>query len=435
MRSHKKTILCLLFHVFALQAQHNISYYQHIAPLVEAHCMPCHSKGGDASFALSNYEQVSQKAATIAHVTARRLMPPYPANPHYRHFANENYLNDRDIALVAQWVAEGKNLGNKPLCRKRKRPKLPKSTAAAKSAVHAIGVPQALPILGDNKDRFERVLLPTELSDSTAVVGFAFRNTNRPALHHSELMICSADDCATTSKLDKRVGDSRSYEGGDIGGNYSYLSGWLPGQSTLNGDFFPIGFAKILPPQTNFLYLLHYGPSPIDQTDSAGVLLYTVPTNSPLRPVESIDLHGTQAFGKNRFVIPPDTIITLHNQRRVDSPFSVFAILPHAHHLAQKMRAYALTPTRDTIPLLQIDRWRFAWQWQYKLPQLLVLPQGSVIYFWVTYDNTVNNPENPYRPPQKVGYSFDANSEMMELFLIGSPYQSGDENRQLQWLE
>lgn len=424
-----------LFFCFSIQAQVKVTYYRHIAPILMQHCQPCHSEGGDAPFALTNYEQIAKKAASIVYVTANKYMPPYPADPEYRHFANENYLTLNEQNLIAQWVKSGKAIGKKNKHYNEKNVKKRNKTdifTLKSTPDRVLSVPQTLSIKGDNKDRFERIVLPQHLDDSVAIAGFAFRNSNRRALHHSELMFCTANDCAHPNNFDGRVGDVLLYESKEIGGNYSYLSGWLPGQSAQNGDFFPQGFAKTMHKNTGFLYLLHYAPSPIAQTDSASIELYYATSNAP-RPVESLDLHGTQVYGKKTFVIPPDTIVTLHNQLKVKSDFSVFAVMPHAHHLAQSMLAYAVTPNTDTIRLLKIDRWRFAWQWQYKLPKMLILPRGSTIHFWVTYNNTAQNPENPHRPPQKVFYSFDADSEMMELFLLGSSYRSGDEKLILKW--
>lgn len=39
-------------------------------------------------------------------------MPPWLADPNYRHFANETYLSDDEIALTHQWIADGTPIGD-----------------------------------------------------------------------------------------------------------------------------------------------------------------------------------------------------------------------------------------------------------------------------------------------------------------------------------
>ncbi len=53
-----------------------LTYVHDIAPIVAAHCAPCHRPGEPGPFPLLTYEDVHKRAAQIVAVTRRRYMPP-----------------------------------------------------------------------------------------------------------------------------------------------------------------------------------------------------------------------------------------------------------------------------------------------------------------------------------------------------------------------
>ncbi len=75
------------------------------------------------------------------------------------------------------------------------------------------------------------------------------------------------------------------------------------------------------------------------------------------------------------------------------------------HLLGAKFLAYAVELSGDTIPLVHIAKWDFRWQYFYTYPKLLVIPAGSTIHVFGTFDNTADNKENPFNPPQRVKLS------------------------------
>ena len=83
------------------------NFSQHIAPIVLNHCVRCHRSGGGAPFELTSFAKVKNKAKTIAKVTSLRIMPPWPADPNYSHFVDENFLSQSQINLIQRWVKDG----------------------------------------------------------------------------------------------------------------------------------------------------------------------------------------------------------------------------------------------------------------------------------------------------------------------------------------
>ena len=104
--------------------------------------------------------------------------------------------------------------------------------------------------------------------------------------------------------------------------------------------------------------------------------------------------------------------------------------------LGKKFKAYAIDLHNDTIPLIKIDNWNFRWQYFYTFKNPLKITGGSEIIVEATYDNTIDNHDNPFSPPREIterkGFngkgSMRTTDEMLQFIINYLPYQEGDEN-------
>ena len=282
-----------------------------------------------------------------------------------------------------------------------------------------------------NKDVFQRFHIPGNVNKTINVSSFKFTPGNRDLVHHAELFY----DSASTLNIQYSP-DELSYIKGDTYilrdstlTSYIYAAGWLPG---LGSEDFPKGMAMRIKENATFYFLIHYVPTPIEEYDSSSFLIYTH-NDEPERYVEVVPVWSSHHMVDGPLLIPADTVITFHSVNTIDKDLSAFSVLAHAHHLARKMLAYAVTPLSDTIPLLRINDWDFNWQYIYKFNSYIKLPKDTKVHFWVTYDNTVNNPENPFVPPRDITSSFKADDEMMELFIYTVPYKRDDEHSTIEY--
>ena len=133
-------------------------------------------------------------------------------------------------------------------------------------------------------------------------------------------------------------------------------------------------------------------------------------------------------------VIPPDTVMTFHTRAQIRQDISLLTVNPHMHLLGKRFKAWAIPPQGDTIPLVHIPDWDFRWQYFYTFEQMIHLPAGTRIEVEATYDNTVDNPNNPFFPPQTVAErngSMRTTDEMLQFIITYVPYRPGDEKRSL----
>ena len=104
------------------------------------------------------------------------------------------------------------------------------------------------------------------------------------------------------------------------------------------------------------------------------------------------------------------------------------------HLLGKSIKSFAILPEGDTIPLISIPEWDFHWQYFYTFKKMIYIPEGSRICVEAWFDNTSDNPDNPFNPPQLVmerNGSMRTTDEMLQLIISYIPYREGDENIEL----
>jgi hypothetical protein len=150
--------------------------------------------------------------------------------------------------------------------------------------------------------------------------------------------------------------------------------------------------------------------------------------------IESFNIgsSGGIAEPEPELLIPADSVKKFEITADVAKDLSYIALNPHMHYLGSEMKAFAITPDMDTIPLIWIKKWDFRWQEFYKPLSLIKIPKGSVIKVQATYDNTADNPDNQFSPPRDVAAGARSSDEMMSLIVMSVAYREGDENIALQ---
>jgi tetratricopeptide (TPR) repeat protein len=88
----------------------------------------------------------------------------------------------------------------------------------------------------------------------------------------------------------------------------------------------------------------------------------------------------------------------------------------HAHYLARDMQGFATLPNGEKKWLIWIKDWNFQWQGDYKYKTPVHVPKGSKLTMRFTYDNTTNNPRNPFNPPRRTLWGLQTTDEMGELY-------------------
>ncbi|MDX2249681.1 MAG: hypothetical protein SF052_23055 [Bacteroidia bacterium] len=418
-----------------------VTFSEHIAPIIFQNCTPCHRPGSAGPFSLITYRDVARKAKMIAQVTRTRFMPPWPADPEYRHFQGEKRLTQYEIDLLSLWLNQGRLLGDSSLI--PPLPPYPEGSQLGEPDL-VIEMEDVFPIAGDNTDRFLFMKIPYEIERDTFIRLIEFVPGNAEIVHHVNSHLVSYDDEAKTNVFEGERAVNREIVPVEIAyprlgllnddGTYPTLTplvcSYLPG---VTPSVYPaeIGGYRMKRKGAILLNDMHYGPSASDTFDRSRFNVFFAKT-PPKRPTMEIQL-GTLGISAivPPLVIPPDTIMTFTTRAVIQNDISLLTLNPHMHLLGKSFLAYAVTVEGDTIPLIRIPEWDFRWQFYYTFEKMLKIPKGAVICVEATFDNTADNPSNPFDPPRVVAErngSMRTTDEMLQFILTYVPYQKGDEN-------
>ncbi|MBA3829107.1 MAG: hypothetical protein H0X33_09245 [Taibaiella sp.] len=423
-----------------------ITFTEHIAPVLYSNCTICHRHGGNAHFALVTYADARAYASSIAYVVSQHLMPPWPADPSYTHFVGERLLSEHDIQLIQSWVKQGAQQG--PTDR---LPTLPAYPVGSTIGTPDMRIPvQPYFLKANSSDRFLLIKVPYELPHDTFAAVIEFMPGRHNVVHHvNGDMVKYQFDKKTNVFTGENVADMvedttilQAYRRMGLpndDGSYPVLQksvvNYLPG---VFAQRYPDGIGGFMLPRKGAFLLndLHYGyTSGNDVWDSSYINIFFT-RFPPDRPVQEFQL-GTLGIApvEPELVIQPNTTKHVTSRFTVPTDISILTVNPHMHLLGKAFKAYALKPDKDTIRLIYIPRWDFNWQYFYTYRKMVKIPSGSTIVAEGDYDNTTNNPQNPFHPPQLVrerNGSMKATDEMFQFIVTYLPYKDGDENISLE---
>jgi hypothetical protein len=418
-------------------------FFPEIAALIYTNCTPCHRDGGSAPFSLARYEDVRKRSRMIRLVTGKRIMPPWPADPSYRHFLGEKVLSQEQIDRIALWVDAGAPIGD--TTQKIFPGYFPESSNLGEPDLVLRFPPFAIP--DDGLDRFLLMKIPFQLNADTFVRAIEFIPGERMAVHHMNANLISYRPGAKSDVFGGRRilptdhGNSalevhRAMDNLNDDGTWPELTrmvcNYLPG---VQHAAYPAGIGGFRLPKQGAFFIndMHYGPSSVPLTDESKFNIFFA-EKRPERPTREF-LMGT--FGESGtpieppLIVPPDTVMTFRTRFTLPADISLLTLNPHMHLLGRSFLAYAVSPKGDTIPLIRIPKWNFRWQYFYTFEHMLPLKAGTTLYVEGVMDNTRNNPDNPFDPPRPVGEpetgSMRTVDEMLQFIVTYVDYRPGDD--------
>lgn len=421
------------------------TYARDIQPILARSCVSCHQPNQIGHFNLLTYQDALLNANKISYTVSNRIMPPWPADPHYTEFVGQMVLSANEIETIVDWVAAGCPPGDTSSIK-------PISLAANRSFLgvpdKTIAVPPSYFDSGQ-VDRFLLVKVPFELPSDTFLRAVEFVPGNTRLVHHVNGDMVRFDfdkkkDVADGARVVPMVLDSTirdAYQRVGVlhdDGSYPLLAksvvNYLPG---VLAQQYPegIGGWKVNRKNAFLLADLHYGPADNASSDSSYINLFFAP-KAPERPMREFQM-GTLGVSPivPPLVIPPNKISTYTTEWVVPETISIVTINPHMHWLGKSFKAYALPPNADTIRLIHIPKWNFNWQFFYTFKKMVVVPAGSRIVVEGVFDNTSNNPFNPNYPPKVVSDkdgSMKSSDEMFQFIVNYVTYKPGDESVSLE---
>jgi Secretion system C-terminal sorting domain len=409
-------LLCIVFN----SSMHAQTWSENVAPILFNHCTKCHHPGGIGPSSFLTYEDAYNGQSSIYTAIMSGEMPPWPADPNYRHFVGENVLTTQEKQTIENWISAGAPSGDLALAPTtpvyNDNTQLPNIDATFTTPNYTSPA--------TNSDYYRTFVIPSGLLQDGWLDAIEIIPGNDDIVHH---VVISYDPTGAGAAQDAAdPGDGFQSTGGGLVDGAKFIAAWAPGGGPL---WVPNGFAQRLEAGGDFLIEFHYPAGSIGQSDQTTVNLHYSNDPTP-REVwyNPILVHIPGVLDQNFLFIPANQTATFTETYNVPYNVTLIGCFPHMHLIGRSISSWAELPGGTTEPLISIPNWRFNWQLSYNYPQLLAIPQGTQLRAEAFYDNTSANPYNPNSPPQLVVAGEETGDEMMIVFYCYTYYVSGDEN-------
>ncbi|MFM2218161.1 MAG: hypothetical protein RL240_2479, partial [Planctomycetota bacterium] len=328
------------------------TYAEHVAPVLQAHCVSCHREGDIGPMDLSTYEDAAAWADMIVEVTQNRTMPPWHATQDHAKFANDRTLSEKELSILEQWATGGTESGDlqkvaKPIAATSgwllsKEPDLviPMSEEAYRVPKEGtINYQYFRADVGNDKDLWVR--------------GLEILPGARDVVHH--VLVFVAPKGAR-----KR----------DLGGARTFFAGYVPGT---RAELMPSGYAKRIPANSELVFQVHYTPNGTATEDLSKLGLLFTDEQSVTHEVV------TTSAVNLRFSIPPGAAnhaVTATLPEKLPE-CELISFSPHMHVRGKSFKYTIVYPGKRREVVLDIPHYDFNWQTEYRLASPIQVPAGT----------------------------------------------------------
>jgi peroxiredoxin len=363
----------------------DVTYSQHIGPILHKNCVRCHRPGEVAPFSLTSYDEVVGWAATIREAIDTGRMPPWHANPEHGKFWNDARLPDADKRLMDTWVENGCPEGDLSTA-----PKLPEFVVGWQipKPEFVYRMPQPFQVPAQGTVEYQHFTIDPGFTEDRWIKAAEARPGNRAVTHHLVVFFHPPG-----------TGDIEPIEP-----LINSIVGFAPGMPPA---IYPDGTYRRVPAGSRIIIQAHYTPCGTPQTDQSEVGFVFA---------DSKEVHKEMTVAAAlswQFRIPAGAAShQVEASHRFDQESLLYTLTPHMHLRGKSFRYVALFPDGREEILLDVPRYDFNWQNTYALAAPKLMPEGTRVRCTATFDNSTDNPANP-DPQAAVTWGDQTWQEMM----------------------
>jgi peroxiredoxin len=414
----------------ASPAEKTITYHEDVAPILRKHCMSCHSEGNAGPFSLTSYDDaVDMLKIGLQEIKARR-MPPAQAESDLE-IIRPNTIAPEEVETLRAWIKGGQVEGDPA------NATLLEPLPALKDFDSELGPPdivieQEEPFrLGPlGSDIYRHQVFPINSDRDLRVRAIQMLPSDRSIVHHA--LIGYMPHSEAQNALRNHGGPGPTYTKGDAGPgfwarhgigfrllppradgipSFSFLSAYVPGTGAYIA---PADADYIIPAGSDIVVQMHYHRNGKQSQDATRIGLWLRKGDQVSPKVASmLFIHGD-------FVVIPAGVkdMKVSGQWTIPQDCAIAGIAPHAHLLARTLEITADIPGRGPVLLVRVPRWDYDWQQPYFFKTPFLLPKGTTLKATGIFDNSANNPRNPFSPPQPVFLGEATTDEMLLPMLV-----------------
>lgn len=391
-----------------------VTYHQHIKPMMQTYCVGCHYDGGPSPFALQTYEQVKQHQVAAQWAISTGSMPPWFASDCCREYANDISLPADQQALFEQWIAQGATEGVPASL-----PKAPRAEPAPGEQQVVLKMPEAWETGRAGRDfELRCMLLDWPEAQDVFITSFGAKPGNRAIVHHILASIVPPSRVAefqARDDADDGLGWDCYGEGGNPT-NVQLIGGWVPGMDAVS---LPEGVGMKVPRGSKILFEVHYD---LSASKGADQTTFTFNTASKVdTEAKTLTMaHPLWLIGDGMHL--PAGEVTSHDVRTnlselygYDEPVVLYGTSIHMHELGVGGTVALQRADGSWECLLQLTDFEFGWQGLYYFKEPVTIHPGDTLYLSCQWDNRAQNQPDGREP---VDLQWGTDGEMCSAFLL-----------------
>ena len=273
-------------------------------------------------------------------------------------------------------------------------------------------MPEPFEVYAEGKDIYRYFALPLNQNEDRWVRAVEVRPSARAVVHHVLFFL-------------DRSGKARELDGKESAPGFKRkafpssgsLGAWAVGGTPLE---LSSDFAMSLPKGSDLVLQTHFHPTGKVEREKTRIGIYFADGPPKQRLIE---FQCPPGYGARTGldISPGEANYELRDHMIVPEDVKLVTVWGHGHQICTSIQAEATLPDGTKQPLFRIGEWKFDWQEQYVYADPLVLPKGTRIDTLITYDNSADNPVNPYDPPHRIFWGEQSTDEMGSVIFQGVP--------------
>jgi hypothetical protein len=375
------------------------TYHKDMRPLIEQHCIECHSPGGIGPFAFDSYEAVQSLAPAIFAAVSEGRMPPWPARDDCHPLRDVRSLPAADIQVIADWIANDTAEGD------------PDDYVEPIRMTLTLGPPTIEMDAGEGyvpdvslDDEYRCFVLDGTFEEDTFITAMDIIPGVREQVHHVQIHRIPGSRIASARSTDA-ASPGLGYQcfgGVGISGSENMFS-WRPGATAI---VFEAGDAGYIEAGSGIVIQVHYNNQfiPIGEEpkpDLTKIALWALPAGE--LPDRIVTRTGTTS-GIN---IPAgDADVVTESTRAMSSVSTVgrgflgggtylageiIGMTPHMHNLGTRLSSEIVRADGTRACMVDVPGWSFEWQLDYLFDAPVTYAPGDQLTIRCEYDNSPAN--------------------------------------------
>jgi hypothetical protein len=392
----------------------NLTFYADAQPIIENHCVRCHSDAGQGVGDFTDPDTVIAMAGMIGNSIESNIMPPPTSDPECQDYLDSDilYMQQESKDLILQWIEEGAELGD------------PETALSYDRSIHTIVDPDLVitlqepytPRFVDSNNpgnEYRCFAIPHGQTENFYITELHPIVDNPEMVHH--IVLAKGTDEGILSGSTSPQGVDCIDDGAFLSSFLNeggMMSGWAPGMSPIR---FPDSAGLLVRPDEYIVMQMHYYYSDaIEKPSDQSGYLFKI-TDSVEDTIQMLPL-GYQYF----YVPAGDANYTQVNEFNLPFSLKVWGVFPHMHLLGSGYEFTVSEADGEEECVVSSEGYDFNNQISYIFDDPIEVTNESTINWSCSWDNSAENPNQFFDPPQDISYGERTDEEMCYAFTLVS---------------